>query len=179
MARRPIGPPGHLVSIDRRRVEYAGLSGRMAVRTIARRTRLALIWLGYLGLACRMLVPAGYMPAPLGQGGPVILCHGGIAGEFFKSLRTERADADHHAHHGDASSGSHDVASHDDGSGQHEAWELCPIGSALAAVALTGEFALQTLELDEPAPAVEPAPFATTLLARAYWARAPPSILPA
>ena len=151
----------------------------MAVRTIARRTRLALIWLGYLGLACRVLVPAGYMPAPLGQGGPVILCHGGIAGQFLASLQTEPTEPDHHAHaHGEAASGAHDGASHDD-SGQHEAWELCPIGSALAAAALTAEFDLQTVTLSEPAPAVEPVAFATTLLARSYWARAPPSTLPA
>jgi len=44
-----------------------------------------------LGLLCRALIPAGFMPAAIGAGGPVVVCHGGIAGEFFRRLEASRA----------------------------------------------------------------------------------------
>lgn len=138
------------------------------------RTRYLLIWLTYLGFACRVFIPAGYMPAPLAEGGPIILCHGGLSGKVFATVAEER-----HGHHSPAQSSA--AVDTEDGSpthdnGQHEAWELCPVGATLKTSALTAEFNIQTLQLSHPAPTSEAFVAISATVARSYWPRAPPEI---
>jgi hypothetical protein len=130
-----------------------------------------LIWLAYLGLACRVVVPAGYMPAPLADGGPIVLCHGGAAGQVLSRLG--ELAGNHHSEHGDQHRDHHPDTG-EDGSGVHDAWEICPLGKVLTAAAITAEFTLHTLELSEPAPATEPRNLTAAVTHGAYWARAPP-----
>lgn len=89
------------------------------------RTRRALIWAVYLGLACRVLIPAGYMPAPLDEGGPFKPCPSGLSGRIFENHGEQFAE--HLSGHGNATL--------DD----HIAWELCPTGIVLESFALTPE----------------------------------------
>ncbi len=49
-------------------------------------TRAWLIRVAVAIFACRALIPAGFMPAALAEGGPVVICHGGLVGEFFRGL---------------------------------------------------------------------------------------------
>jgi hypothetical protein len=114
------------------------------------------------------------MPAPIAEGGPIILCHGGLSGKVFATLKQE-----HHGHHSPAHTGA--AANTEDGSstgdnGQHEAWELCPVGATLKASALTAEFSVQILYLSHPAPTSEAFVAIPATIARTYWARAPPDI---
>jgi hypothetical protein len=64
---------------------------------LRRRTGIAAFIL--IGVVGRALIPAGFMPAALAAGGPVVVCHGGLAGEFFRQVavaQSERA-AEHNA----------------------------------------------------------------------------------
>ncbi|MDX1561432.1 MAG: hypothetical protein R3305_00815 [Gammaproteobacteria bacterium] len=92
----------------------------------------------------RAIVPAGFMPAPIGQGAPFAVCHGGAIGiaVLFGSARANvhgtLHEADHEHGHEPASSHAHlgaaansladdDVPvpladSHDD------RWSKCPVG---------------------------------------------------
>jgi len=80
-------------------------------------TRRALILTTYLAFACRLMIPAGYMPAALGEGGPVTLCPMGLPAGLLP---------EHSGHH------------HDGGEsrGADLLWEYCPVG-ALADTAST------------------------------------------
>ena len=72
----------------------------------------------YLALACRLLVPAGYMPSAMGEGGPISLCPTGLPADFLP----ETAE---HYHH-------------DDYNGAERLWEPCLFGAA-ADTAVTAE----------------------------------------
>lgn len=131
------------------------------------------MWWTFIGFACRALVPVGYMPAALGEGGPFVLCHGGGAGAFLQSLTDHASDGstDHavhmpqHAHHGEPA----------DGSDEFEAWELCPIGVAAGAgpVAADLQLSLLSLRFENPAPVADP--FVLFASEPPYRSRAPPS----
>ena len=75
-----------------------------------RGARHAFLRLILLGLACRAVVPAGFMPASPDQGGPVRICHGGPAAELVFALAAVRhgaaADTGQHA----SSHGTHPTA---------------------------------------------------------------------
>ena len=73
-------------------------------------TRRALILATYLAFACRLMIPAGYMPAALGEGGPVTLCPMGLPAGLLP---------EHSGHH------------HEDGEsrGTDLLWEYCPVGA--------------------------------------------------
>jgi hypothetical protein len=124
-----------------------------------------LVGLAYFALACRLVIPAGYMPAPLDQGGPIMLCPGGLFGGV------PVASEDAHTSHGDQHS-------HGDDSSEsgHAGWEHCPVGSILAAAALTSVAELPTLALQHVLLPAEHAGEIESLTTRAYQARAPPSI---
>ena len=91
----------------------------------------------YACFALRIAIPAGFMPAPLAQGGPVIVCDGGFDGALLA-----RAAASH-SHHHDHMAMAHDHGSmpmaadhtrpmHGDGAdheGVHAAWKHCPVGA--------------------------------------------------
>lgn len=133
-----------------------------------------------LGFICRALIPAGFMPAAIGAGGPIAVCHGGLAGAFFRQIAEDRGG--HGAHgfaHGDADShAGHqapDTAGAAPDQASHEAWEHCPIGAAFGPAAVGGEFAPDLLTLEHELEPVEPARPAAFLPVSSYRARAPPS----
>lgn len=64
----------------------------MKLRFAGRASRL-LILITYLSLACRFLLPVGYMPAPIANGWPARLCLTGLPTGFLAD------DAHHHGHH--------------------------------------------------------------------------------
>ena len=68
------------------------------------------MYAAYLALACRLLVPPGYMPSALDEGGPVSLCPMGLPEGFLPET------AGHH----------HD----DDYGGAERLWEPCLFGAA-------------------------------------------------
>jgi len=136
-----------------------------------------LIRLALLAVACRALVPVGYMPAALSDGGPVKVCHGGLAGAFFAALAEQRATTGSHAGHGEGAEHghAHSPGSHgDQAPAGHEAWEHCPVGTVFAHAALTSDIAIT---IASPAQSFEPiAPTRThqTVFTGSYRARAPP-----
>jgi hypothetical protein len=149
-----------------------------------------------LGMLCRAMIPAGFMPAPIGAGGPVAICHAGLAGELFRRLDAARdaaataslpgdVDPGHGSHRNDRPHGGHDLA-HDGQAGQtasdgdspaagHEAWEHCPFGAAPGAALLTADVVPELPALAHSLEAIEPSlpvPFRPVV---SYRARAPPS----
>src|SRR5690606_2410301 len=74
-------------------------AGSSILSRMLRATRRTFVVLGLLGFLVRALVPVGLMPAPASAGGPLVFCHGGAAGAFFRALAaTERPAADGAAH---------------------------------------------------------------------------------
>jgi hypothetical protein len=152
-----------------------------------------------LGVLCRALIPVGFMPAAIGAGGPVAVCHGGLAGEFFRQLSaqtgavavddTEAAHAGHALHdtveHGAHASAVNPAAAPDHGGhtgdgdasdSAHEAWEHCPVGTAFGAIAIGAEFEFSLPVLRDTLEAVEPAELLSQPFVSSYRARAPPAI---
>ncbi|MDH4108135.1 MAG: hypothetical protein OEW35_07445 [Gammaproteobacteria bacterium] len=127
-------------------------------------------WIAWASFACRVLVPVGYMPAALADGGPFVLCPGGYQAELLQYLDSAPGDARHAAGHGAHAAGDHAA---------HAERSDCSIGATFAAVAPTA-----SLPLAMPAPQIVPplAPAerltASTTRAR-YHSRAPPAPLPA
>lgn len=122
----------------------------------ARRLRRVLLGLAHVALASKLLIPAGYMPAAIGAGGPIALC----PGEFPIELLSGPAG---HADHGEHTE-------HDDASIR----EHCSLGALAATPALAGASAVGI------APAA-PGPIAQTEIGIAprvhsalFRARAPP-----
>ena len=54
---------------------------KYATTNPARRRLIALV---FLGLAVRVVMPAGYMPAPIGEGGSFVPCPGGMSGASLR-----------------------------------------------------------------------------------------------
>lgn len=90
--------------------------------------RRALLTATYLAVACRLLVPLGYMPAALGQGSPIRLCWSGLPAGLLTH------EAAHGGHHGEQ---------HD------EAWDRCPLGVLAGHAAPPASFALPIDRLAE------------------------------
>jgi hypothetical protein len=130
-----------------------------------------------LGLLCRSLIPAGFMPAAIGEGGPVAVCHGGLAGEFFRRLEAPGAaepeafagHGAHAAHGGQADHGAPAPAA------DHEGWEHCPFGAAFGAALPADDVAPELPTLVQAFEIVEATRPAAYRPASSYRARAPPS----
>ena len=158
------------------------------------RRRSGLAGLALLGVLCRALIPAGFMPAAIGAGGPVAICHDGLAGEFFRELAQARRDArfvadsaaegidgahgahaDHAGHAGpDALVDAANETAESPAAAQHEGWEHCPFGAAFGAALVAGDFEPALLMLAhalEPALPLQPV---ARQPASSYRARAPP-----
>lgn len=137
--------------------------------------RRRVIALSLVGFAFRALIPAGFMPAALADGGPIKVCHGGMAGAFFEELAERRAGPGHMHHAPGVDAG---PAGHGDGyesSAEHAAWEHCPVGAVFAHAVLTGEMEIGLLSLDHVYDWIEPTYSSPTLLPCSYRARAPPA----
>lgn len=142
-----------------------------------------------LGVLCRALIPAGFMPEAIGAGGPVAVCHGGLAGEFFRQLAASRvaeaeasvAAAGHEAHAAHGGHADHGALAGDAGpdsdapAADHEAWEHCPFGAAFGVALLAGDVAPELPVFESSLEVIEtsfPIPFRPV---SSYRARAPPS----
>jgi hypothetical protein len=136
----------------------------MMRRRLNKLTRIA-TWLAWASFALRVLVPVGYMPAAIADGGPFVLCPGGYQAELLQYLGSSAAHD-----HGAAAHAGHASAEH----GSHAEGSDCSIGATFAAVAPTAS-----------PPVVAPAPRVTrpvTLIEAAassvpdqrYHSRAPP-----
>lgn len=137
--------------------------------------RLALIALACLGLVGRALVPAGFMPAPLGDGWPIKICPGVPGNAFLFGPTTEAAD--HHAgHHGDHLAD--DSTSHENHDPDRSAdRNPCPVGAVFlfAALLSSDELAVILPRSFEVAPRATPS--ATAASQTSAQPRAPPSPL--
>jgi hypothetical protein len=133
--------------------------------------RHPLLYVAYLALACRLAIPAGFMPAPLADGGPLRLCLGGAAGALLEALAAQSAASggQHDHHHG-----------HDDTGGaspaEHDPWEYCPVGAVFASAALVGESSIDVLELEHFYTARSTRVLVSSWRTGAYRARAPPLV---
>lgn len=118
----------------------------------------------------RAVIPVGYMPAAMAEGGPFALCHGLSAAtiELIEAARGDRDTGPQHAHHHPDESDEPDGA-HDD------RWAHCPLGAGVPVLPIADVpgFGLA------PTPATlvradRVAPLAANRF-RSYLARAPPA----
>jgi hypothetical protein len=137
----------------------------------------------------RALIPIGFMPAPLESGGPIMICHGGVAGASFDALSTHRASTSmssesstqnaatkpdiaersvemHHAH---------PAQPDETPDGTHDGWERCSLGTAAGTAALVPDYAFDLLSLDHAYVDAQAAIAFPVALLPSYQARAPPS----
>jgi len=131
--------------------------------------------LALFGFLCRALVPVGFMPAPLADGGPIRVCHGGAAGLLFAALLEQRSSASETAHdsHADGHHSEHDDPDRDL---NHEGWERCPVGATFAFAVLVADLTLPLLPLEHVLAAGEPDVAIPRTLPSLYHARAPPLV---
>jgi hypothetical protein len=113
--------------------------------------------------ACRALVPAGFMPAALDAGGPIVVCPGGSAGAVFR-LIAERSAAAHAGHR-----------QHEHAPDDFDAWEFCPVGASLLTAIPTAAVDFQLPVLRHVLDPIEPEWIPQQIVGSAYRARAPPS----
>ena len=138
-----------------------------------------------IALAAKFLMPVGYMPASLADGGlPITLCDSVFAAFFEERARAGGAadhaahgDADAHgasSHFGAAGPGHADGHDHRDSSAGHSDREHCALGglAALAAIASNWDFTIAPL----PAARLARSDAAVTERHsfRAFRSRAPP-----
>jgi hypothetical protein len=125
-------------------------------------------------VAIKLLVPVGYMPAAIADGGPIRLCDSGPAGAIA-SLRSAANDVPAHQSgdhaHGHAHGHGHD---HDESGASHHDWERCYLGglSSLAAVSTDWHFSVPALR--PAAIATADREFVTRLAVFAFRPRGPP-----
>src|SRR5690606_24308710 len=101
----------------------------------------------------------------LAEGGPIVLCPGGLAGKALMTLAADHGEhgKSHHHDHGQPDGAEADV------------WELCPIGILLG-VAIVGETEpLQALTVRHAEAPLAEAVLLSASDARPYRARAPPT----
>ena len=122
-----------------------------------------ILWLALAGVALRALVPVGYMPAPLADGLPFVLCPGSAP------YLTLPGSGGHHG--GDAGH----VPAHDDAAAAAPAWESCPFGVFFGQVAPASEYAALTPAPSESPTFAEPDAIVRPALTRSWRARAPPA----
>ena len=130
-------------------------------------SRRFIVWPIYASLVLRMVMPVGYMPAPLADGLPFVPCPAGlVGGDFFTP--------------GEKSSSHHQHSGHDAAGGEHSpsgGGESCQFGGAFGAAAPVAEPG-QTLHVLEQVPAFrDPAANVQSCIPLLYRARAPPQQL--
>lgn len=135
-----------------------------------------------IGFTVRAVVPLGFMPAPLDQGGPFVPCHGTAAGAMLLSLAHHASHNEPtrgHQHHRSPDHTDHLSHSRQDPSGEptgaHEAWEHCPLGAAAAHAALAQELVFNIAQYAHGFERPEPTTSTYAPRARSYLARAPPT----
>ena len=121
-----------------------------------------ILWLAVAGVALRAIVPVGYMPAPLAEGLPFVLCPGSAP------YLTPPGSGGHHG--GDAGH-----ASADDTGAASPTWESCPFGVFFGQAAPATEQAAPTPAPSDSPTFAEPDAVVRPALARSWRARAPPA----
>ncbi len=121
-----------------------------------------ILWLAVAGVALRAIVPVGYMPAPLADGLPFVLCPGSAP---YLSL----PGSGHHG--GDAGH----AATGDDTNAVSPAWEFCPFGVFFSQAAPATEHAALAAAPSQSPLFAEPDAIVRPALARSWRARAPPA----
>ena len=120
------------------------------------------------------------MPAPLAEGGPVVVCDGDFDGALI--ARAAAPPAHHHDHSHMAMAGDHgampmtgDAASHED---VHAAWKHCPVGASFGAAAFTTTFVVPLSgDLVYAVPAAPKLALVSNERRAYYRSRAPPFAL--
>jgi hypothetical protein len=164
----------------------------MSKRRLITRVRrfAAVLCRGFVVLAvgAKLLVPVGYMPASLADGGPLMLCGSGLPASLLSSHEHDASGHDAASAHGHPAS-MHDHAGpaaegaalgsrtgDEPASGHHE-WERCSLGGLASLAAIAAEW---RFEIPAVAPERAAAP-ARILPTRARWlafrSRAPPVAL--
>jgi len=131
--------------------------------------------LALIGFLCRALVPVGFMPAPVADGGPIRVCHGGAAGTLLAALLEQRTSGvlgDSHSH----ADGHHSQPDEPERDLNHEGWERCPIGTTFAFAVLVSDLALPLLPLEHALAEGEIDSAIPRTLPSNYHARAPPLV---
>jgi hypothetical protein len=141
-----------------------------------RQTWLRLFLAGFL---IRALIPIGFMPAPLSSGGPIMICHGGLAGAFFQALTENSRGNAVHGHLADYSAMTHNAHSDhpsdtDDPEPEHNAWDHCPTGATAGTAPLAQNFSFTLLALSDTQTNPEPRFGIPLPPTSSYQARAPP-----
>lgn len=130
----------------------------MSPRRIARRNVCrVLLGAAYLALACRLLVPAGYMPSAIGEGGPISLCPTGLPAGFLPET------AEHHHH--------------DDYKGAERLWEPCLLGAAADTALAVEPVHFEALSLEQAALPAYAARAHHPRRALGFRSRAPPLLV--
>jgi hypothetical protein len=101
----------------------------------------------FLALASKLLVPPGYMPSAIADGGPIRLCDVGLPATLVSGAGAgEHIVGAHEAHANAGALRDRAAAAHDQGgrSDKHHEWEHCPLGglASLAAIADDWQIAL-------------------------------------
>jgi len=139
--------------------------------------RHVLVNLALIGFLCRALVPVGFMPAPLADGGPIRICHGGASGALFAALlELQSANGFEEHAHGDLHGHQQDQQDDHDRNANHDGWERCPVGAVFAFAVLVSDFALPLLPLDHVLARSDSNLAVLPALPGHYQARAPPHV---
>lgn len=120
------------------------------------------LWLVLAGIALRAVVPAGYMPAPIAEGLPFVLCPGAVPG--LASLAGHGPHDRGHVH------GNEEAPPGDSGT-----WDVCPFGAVFGASILPPELGPLIAWLAAVSPAAAANAFVPSPITRAWRARAPPT----
>lgn len=165
----------HYNLIIRQSVKRAARS--LLMRRFAERRRTCVLFaLAAAGLL-RLLVPAGYMPAPLSSGWPVQICPDGLPASAVHALLGQSHHHHHHHHLGKPAAG---TASTLDGATSAEAGAMampqpCELGAGFAGAIGLNAGALTLPALAQVATWHRPSPSTPDLrLLTAFLSRAPP-----
>ena len=116
-----------------------------------------LLFVAFVAFACRLVIPPGFMPAGLDEGGPVVFCPVGLPDGFGPSA---------HHNHGDG----------EDGKVAELAWERCAFGAVFDAEALVVNVDLQIPTLGDDTPSMWQQSLFVSSVPPAYRSRAPPAL---
>lgn len=138
------------------------------VKAISRTARRNLIGLLWLGLALRVLIPVGYMPAPFSEGGPIVLCPDGLPAGLFAAM-DDRLSVRHHA---GSANGAH---GHDTSADQPNPWDSCEFGGTPGVFLPVSDYLVPLSEPGHERPESNPQGVVPVLFTSSYQARAPPT----
>ena len=118
-----------------------------------RRTSRAVLIFTFVSLACKFLIPVGFMPAAISEGWPVRMCHTGLPEGLF----------------------SHDGHRHEHNSNDDLRLENCTLGASISAAAITIEHARQVPQFHEAPTTVDTARLSIDTIVLVFRSRAPPT----